>query len=204
MKHKLIKTEYYLLVVSDEEITEQTGNDTIFNKNLNKITAGVYDDDDNQFKVLAHLPLNGAPYLDGVDVLPKIEDDDFLNTEIQVVGDNKTMSVSDFFKKCGKETYKYTEEDLIKMADFVSDFKDPRVSEDSMLEKYGFSCAKLTPDTGIDRFIQSINQPKLPIAFECEMEVKEIENAAEVLNVPIPKKFTNSEERTEWVGKYLF
>jgi hypothetical protein len=183
MKHQLIKIENYLLVVDDEGITEQTCNDTIFNKNLNKITAGVYDDDDNQFKVLAHLPLNGAPYLEGVDVLPKIEDDDFLNTEIQVVGDNKTMSVSDFFKKCGKETYKYTEEDLRKAAEWYFENKGNKSFEE---------------------LTQLLNQPKLPVAFECEMEVKEIENAAEVLNVPIPKKFTNSEERTEWVGKYEF
>jgi len=173
MKHELIKTENYLLIVSDKEITEQTGNDTIFNKNLNKITAGVYDDDDNQFKVLAHLPLNGAPYLDGVDVLPKIEDDDFLNTEIQVVGDNKTMSVSDFFKKCGKETYKYTEEDLRK----AFQAGEARWGTNGLIDT----------EPNEDEFIKSINQPKLPIAFECEMEVKEIENAAEVLNVLIPK-----------------
>jgi hypothetical protein len=185
MKHELIKTENYLLIVSDKEITEQTGNDTIFNKNLNKITAGVYDDDDNQFKVLAHLPLNGTPYLEGVDVLPKIEDDDFLNTEIQVVGDNKTMSVSDFFKKCGKETYKYTEEDVKRAISF------------------GQGMELWKEEEQINKFIQLLNQPELPITFDSHTQ-----RFADKNNIlkqwDEPRTITNSEGKTEWVGKYLF
>jgi hypothetical protein len=79
MEKEIVYTEEYALILSDEEITEQTGNDTIFNKNLNAIIAGVYDDDDNQFKVLAHLPLSDAPILEGVPLLPSfswnIQDD---------------------------------------------------------------------------------------------------------------------------------
>ena len=204
MKHELIKTDDYLLVVSNEEIREQSGNDTIFNKNINKITAGIYQDDDNQFKVLAHLPLNGSPYLDGVDVLPGIEYDLHIYDAIGYAGaeghpDPHAFSERQIgllhgyvegFEKA-KETYKYTEEDLRKAIDMATTCKH----EGTLL----FFNA--------NEIMQSLNQPKLPIFFECQMiTVKSYKD--KMGNVRSEKTFqgtfTNSEGRTEWVGKYLF
>jgi hypothetical protein len=107
MKDEIIYTDDYALIVSDEHIKDVRpfmgqyhleGGLTI-NKFPNYLT------DLGACKlIIAHRPLTNAPILEGVALLPEFEDDDFLNTEIQIVGDNKTMSVSNFLKKYGKET----------------------------------------------------------------------------------------------------
>jgi hypothetical protein len=105
-----------------------------------------------------------------------------------------------------KHKYKYTDEDLRKAMDFISDFKDYRVDDGTLIKTYGFSCANLTPDSAIDRFIQSLDQPKLPIAFE--REVVKVEDMTSVYKdwykIGEPKIFINSEGRTQWVGTYHY
>jgi hypothetical protein len=72
MKHKIIKTDHYLLIIDDSTI------------NLGDfITDGFYvwkwDVDDgvhflyDKKKVLAHLPLNTSPRFNGLDVLPPLD-----------------------------------------------------------------------------------------------------------------------------------
>jgi len=194
MKHELIKTDNYLLVVSDKEITEQTGNDTIFNKNLNKITAGVYDDDDNQFKVLAHLPLNEAPYLEGVDVLPPL--DESVEDMMRSIVSNDDASKEGFitgWHLC-KQTYKYTEDDLRKAIFMAQEWKSIVKSKGEQWIDYKYHFQEIT---------QSLDQPKLPIAFDSHTQ-----RFADKNNIlkqwDGPRTTTNSEGRTEWVGKYLF
>jgi len=73
MKHKLIQTENYLLVVDDSEIKiddlylNQTGNV------IEKLTYRIPSSGHWCKKIIAHLPLNGAPVLEGVDLLPPSE-----------------------------------------------------------------------------------------------------------------------------------
>ncbi len=63
--------------------------------------------------------------------------------------------------------------------------------------------------------IESYHQPKLPIAFECEVEpkfknigsTKEVKGSGSRIKNKYagnPKTFINSEGRTEWVGKYIY
>ena len=57
--------------------------------------------------------------------------------------------------------------------------------------------------------IQSLQQPKLPIAFECETETPFVDGFTEdrckrFYGNPEPKTITNSQGQTEWVGKYIF
>jgi hypothetical protein len=209
MKHELIKTENYLLVLSDENI--KVGDWYLVNqygRGLLLCTQPATEEDiKHQRKydcklIIAHLPLDGAPYLDGVDVLPDIEDNEIL----QYISKNY-YKVNSFDELNGellavcnailntKEAYKYTEEDMERAIYMGRKGKIYQVSHDEVDIDGTYTTQEI---------IQSLNQPKLPIAFECGMEVKEIENAAEVLNVSIPKTTTNSEGRTEWVGKYLF
>lgn len=72
MKHKLIKTENYLLVVSDEKPTTEREwvYDTVYGTEFKDVRKATTLD---TTKIIAHLPLNGAPYLDGVDLLPDID-----------------------------------------------------------------------------------------------------------------------------------
>jgi hypothetical protein len=66
-----------------------------------------------------------------------------------------------------------------------------------------------------DVIIQTIQQPKYPIAFECEIEpkfkhigsTKEVKGSGSRIknkHAGNPKTITNSEGRTEWVGKYIY
>jgi hypothetical protein len=53
---------------------------------------------------------------------------------------------------------------------------------------------------------KKIDRPKLPIVFECEMEpiLAKDKYGHQILGTYAPKTITNSEGRTEWVGKYIY
>jgi hypothetical protein len=102
-------------------------------------------------KIIAHLPLNNSLILEGVDLLPPLEDEaDVL--ALNYANSKSYMSIfhaDDFndFKNGynkAKETYKYTEEDMIKAFE------------------YGKT---LEPFDSFEDFIQYLQQPKLPVAF---------------------------------------
>jgi hypothetical protein len=201
MKHNLIKTDSYLLVFGKlSEIKEgdwyKTPLDIYSQFNgTEKLPVGTK-------RVVAHLPLNGAPYLDGVDVLPT-------NWRDSGEEESKTNFAEVFYRllkntyptfeewieaieyrKQSREKYKFTEEDMRKAIIMSS-----------------LSTVDFIPDR-CDVIIQTIQQPKYPIAFECEVELvyypanwpKEGEERPPYR----PKTFINSEGRTEWVGKYIY
>jgi hypothetical protein len=79
MTHNIIKTENYLLVVDDTEIKvgdwvmEYQPNDS--EGELHFINGEYVLAKDIQKKVISHLPLNNSPLLEGVDLLPSLEDE---------------------------------------------------------------------------------------------------------------------------------
>jgi hypothetical protein len=164
MKHELIKTDDYLLVVNDEDIKEGGFQINHLTNKVSKRTDNwLQASKENCSKIIAHLPLNGAPYLNGVDVLPEIEN----------------------------------EVDLLEVFDMACDLllevmsKNPPPREEAILRT---------------NQIKELNQPKLPISFECGMEQIECpDNKPGCLVAHFGQsKIINSEGRTEWVGKYLF
>jgi len=189
MKHEIIYTDDYALIVSDKHIKDVRpfmgqyhleGGLTI-NKFPNYLT-----DLDACKLIIAHRPLTNAPILKGVPLLPEFEDDDFLNTGIQVVGDNKTMSVSNFLKKYGKETYKYTEKDLRKAIEMAITSK-----YDYKLEFYNQN-----------EIIQSLQQSKRPKYFEYEMaRITKFNGKPDYFE---PNSKPNSQGQTELVGEYIY
>ena len=199
MKDEIIYTDDYALIVSDEHIKDVRpfmgqyhleGGLTI-NKFPNYLT------DLGACKlIIAHRPLTNAPILEGVALLPEFEDDDFLNTEIQVVGDNKTMSVSNFLKKYGKETYKYTEDDLVAVWNIA--FNEGMSLDDEINEPVSFKDV-----------IKSLQQPKRPKYFEtvCDCQECGANKTNLSLDMGCENKIattTNSQGQTELVGKYIF
>lgn len=177
-------------------------------------------DDKNQYRILAHRPLNGARYLDDIDVLPSLpqEDDvdsicmkdlqDFFGTDIHLTpkGEEYISIFKTVYNKC-REKYKFTEEDLrkgIKMG-----IQKHPYAFDGKETKYKYS---------EDEIIQSLQQPKLPvlpIAFECEVEpkfkhigsTKEVKGSGSRIKNKYagnPKTFINFDGRSEWVGKYIY
>ncbi len=174
MEHKIIKTENYLLVVSDEKIKEDDY--ALLNKKTHlEIQKALPSCLKNAFKnaecwnvenevheaghkkIIAHLPLNGVPYLEGVGVLPKIEDD--INTRLG--------------EAC----------DLLK--ELLSESPPPKEF--------------------VDNKIKSLKQPKLPIAFECEVkEYGQYDCGVFMKDDEELETITNSEGRTQWVGTYIY
>ena len=76
MKHKIISTENYLLIVDDSQITE---GDWHIKTNKNKVSNypldSVNPNKGRYKKIIAHLPLNNSPILEGVYLLPPLEDE---------------------------------------------------------------------------------------------------------------------------------
>jgi hypothetical protein len=96
--------------------------------------------------------------------------------------------------KKAREKYKYTEEDVrnIIMHSFLKGVDRGHYSKE--IE---------------DRIIQSFQQPKLPIAFKCEIEISVFGAENTLYDATIEdyvklKTTINSEGRIEWVGKYIY
>ncbi len=203
MTHKLINTENYLLVVAGEvtEIGEYCYGLDI-NKQMETTIheAGSDDLHCKRSKIVAHLPLNGAHILEGVDLLPPLETV-AERLALQEVG-GWVENESDHYVYSGfvsgynkaKEKYKYTEDDMMKMYKLGSDrgatyqkliFFEPNFHAES---------AELC-----NTLLQTTQQPKTPVGFKCEMfgyvnpEWNEF-----------PKTITNSQGITQWVGVYEY
>jgi hypothetical protein len=194
MTHKLIKIANYLLVVDDSEIKE---GDYTFQEASNLISK--YNNAYSK-KIIAHLPLNNSPILEGVDLLPPLETV-AERLALQEVG-GWVENESDHYVYSGfvsgynkaKEKYKYTEDDMMKMYKLGSDrgatyqkliFFEPNFHAES---------AELC-----NTLLQTTQQPKTPVGFKREMfgyvnpEWNEF-----------PKTITNSQGITQWVGVYEY
>jgi hypothetical protein len=88
MTHNLIKTEHYLLIVNDSKprksawcvegdfigkVRDYDNNQESYDCWIGDSLNGYATYYDNCKKIIAHLPLNDAPILEGVDLLPKTE-----------------------------------------------------------------------------------------------------------------------------------
>ena len=207
MKHNIVKTENYLLVVDDSEIKE--GNwyfDSTDKAALNPIYKRSQDLIEEYYgckKIIAHLPLNNSPILEGVDLLPPLEDD-FIELAKKYgisIGDKAGTSAFDFMRGYdkAKEKYKYTEEDL-------------RIA---IQQAFLLGVERLEDFEKVENMImENIQQPKYPIGFECEMEYVDNHDymdfedgstlPSSIQYITTPKTTTNSNGQTIWVGKYLF
>lgn len=203
MKHEIVKTDNYLLIVDDSEIKE---GDLVY-RSLTHKDIYILDDfgshlhnrgssGDGYKKIIAHLPLNNSPFLESVDVLPPfdVEDDveKLADTFMEYFGGDKNLKYGYVhgWTDC-KEKYKYTEEDML-----------------HAFEKGAFFGTTKTGNTHyFEEIIQSLSQPKVPIGFECETEwvnsygSPTIQYDAQRLK---PKTTTNSQGQTVWAGKYIY
>jgi hypothetical protein len=190
MIHELIQTDNYLLIVDDSEI-KYDDHYIDENKFLYMLKNGSMVKYKSAKKVIAHLPLNNSPIIEGVDLLPPIEDEGEelakkkYPTHIQpkvrtLAGSRYDVDVNYSERQAyiqgytkAKEKYKYTEEDLRKVMDAA----------------HGLD---------LDEIIQSLQQLKMPVGFECEMWYNEFAGKRTI------KTTTNSQGLTEWVGKYIY
>jgi hypothetical protein len=218
MKHNIIKTENYLLVVDDSYIKE--GNwyfDSTDKAALNPIYKRGQDLIEEYYgckKIIAHLPLNNSPIIEGVDLLPPLEDDVeklaeqeypiskggsmWMPTRFDLDQSNRQEGFVRGYNKA-KECFKYTEEDLRKAIEMAK------------VMGHGDSATYPMPDVyDEEEIIQSIQQPKYPVAFKCETEPMNLDEIKEQgkgflnANTSKPKTTTNSQGQTVWVGTYKY
>ena len=191
MTHKLIKTQNYLLVVDDSEIKE---GDTIY-EDMSGIFSPYEKGDvvENPKKIIAHLPLNGAPILEGVPLLPpysRHQEDGLEDAVIRFKESYSKLGVTDFELSAfsvgylqAREKYKYTEEDMRKAITMARDLEDWQ----DLVWEYEY-----------DDIIQSLHQ--YPTEFECEMETVPHPPPSRGFSV-VPKTITTA-QGIQWVGKY--
>jgi len=181
MKQNIIKTDNYLLIVSDEEMNDCW----TFNlfRNQPYFLKGYYGKQPNAKKIIGHLPLNNLPILESVDLLPPLEDDEnveqiaeddwdiygeqYKNTpiwdyrEIYVAGYNKA-----------KEKYKYTEDDMIEYSNWLFKWCEYNKYRKLIYGVNPYGIGEFISDK--DMFVKflkekSHQQPKYPVGFEYEM-----------------------------------
>ena len=191
MTHKLIHTPNYLLVVDDSEIKE--GNKSLLNvEGFEPMILTHHEPIEEGYqgkKIIAHLPLNNSPILEGVDLLPPLEQDDVdeLAKEYgEDIGNKDGTSAFDYKRgyNKAKENYKYTEEDIRKA-----------ISETRKGTLYNKQYE--------DEYIQSLSQPKMPVAFECE-EKKSSDSMYVNHVIYETKTITTSKGHAQWVGEYIY
>jgi len=202
MTHKLIKTDNYLLVVDDNKDIEEN----MWTVKDGKVREVSYLGQDNGYAIIAHLPLNSSPILEGVDLLPPYsrhqEDGIELlipfpeyhcrdGREIKTWMDGWEEGHKEGYQ-VAREKYVYTEEDMRKAITMARELEDWW----NIVWEYEY-----------DDIIQSLHQ--YPTEFECETEYdccKRYVNCIgcdateDMINIR-PKKITTAQGR-QWVGKY--
>jgi len=204
MKNEIIYTDDYALIVSDEHIKDVRPHKGKYHLEdgltINKFPDYLTDLDACKL-IIAHRPLTDAPILEGVPLLPEFsQEDDVVELALRTYpfGNSERNALITGYNKA-KETYKYTEEDLRKAIDMAT----TRRHEDTVLFFRS------------DEIIQSLQQPKRPKYFECEMEpkykhigaVKGIYGSGfrkKNLMYGLPKTITNSQGQKELVGEYIY
>jgi hypothetical protein len=191
MKHNIIQTDNYLLIVDDSEIKEGDFLYSVNNKlvvcankesavtiNSKSFSAIIYK------KIIAHLPLNNSPILEGVDLLPPLEQEDDVEKLAKEYSVNTSKieptGAEEFGKYWGfkegynkaKEKYKWTDEDVIKIVE--------KSRETGLTAEY---------------LLLTMSQPKYPIGFEQG-------------NIVNDKTYTSVTRRNDdftlWIGKYIY
>ena len=213
MKKEIIKTDNHLLVVDNSEIKVDDYCTTELNvvdvgKIHNSYTIFIPKDKEDLAslksckKIIAHLPLNDSPILDGVPLLPPLdveEDNKDLffqkqvmnpyNTESQLYTSYEKGFVEGYNKS--REKYKFTEEDIAKAV---------------MFGRWGETTKK-----AYENFIQSLSQPKTPTHFEFETVCDQCLDDDSVDSCYchygsykiVPKTTTNSQGHLVACGKYI-
>jgi hypothetical protein len=223
MKHEIIYTNYYALIVSDEEMVEG-GYALLKKKDYFEIQKALPSCLKNAFrnaecwnaenrvhnsghrKIIAHRPLTDAPILEGVPLLPEFGESDNVEKLAYnwfVTADKKDtifdlgwVNIFTAGYKKSKETYKYTEDDLVAVWNIA--FNEGMSLDDEINEPVSFK-----------EVIKSLQQPKRFKYFEtvCDCQECGANKTGLSLDMGCENKtatITNSQGQTELVGSYIF
>lgn len=205
MKHEIIYTEDYALIVSDEKAKENDWGYIPFQGGEIKLVAKFFADDWK--KVIAHRPLKDASIFKGLPLLPSFscgQQDDVQKLALEMgleyyVGGNYDFEngIRKGYNKA-KETYQYTEEDLINFSNFVT----TNLMEHSDSNGFYIGVRKVL------ELFKQIQKPKRPKYFTIKttnMNLDEIREQGKGFlhaNTDKPVIITNSQGQRELVGTY--
>ena len=186
MVHKLINKDNYLLVLTSP-VELKIGDRYLELGSVVMLTDPSIDR--TECRIIAHLPLNGSSILEGIDLLPPLEDE-AVNIAEQYRGKDAIRSRHSFITGYNKarEKYRYTEKDMKKAWEEASL---------EILEKGEYD------PSSFEKFIKS---PFYPTEFEYETErgcwcLKPQVGGCVDCTI-IPKITTNAQGQRVWVGKY--
>jgi hypothetical protein len=215
MKHEIVYIDDYALIVSDEQIEDVRP--FIGRYHLEKgnmiYQFPTYLTDLTYCKlIIAHRPLTDAPILEGVPLLPGFSQDNdvedlakdvypYLGPERVKSEQNRHTDILRYGFKAGynkaKETYKYTEDDLIAVWNVA--FEEGVSLDDEINDPVSFKDV-----------IQSLQQPK---HFQNELDVNctgnnnngcFLDSAGHNCGCVSIKTIINSQGQTELVGSYIY
>jgi hypothetical protein len=213
MKHEIIYTNDYALIVSAEVIEKGDFCYDLYGdpgyKNYKFIVRCLRTAKDSYWnkhckKIIAHRPLTDAIILEGVPLLPEFSKDDvdlIVKQEAEKLHDKGTHEDWDIYNQLiyedsetikigynkAKETYKYTEADLKK----------------ALLMKHNA--------LSVDYVIDFLKKEKRPKYFDCETiyrvksgTIQEHKDGLAGFEYYAPKTIINSEDWEELVGRYSY
>ncbi len=215
MRYPVIKTDSYLLIVSDDKIRmgDYYIDGYFFLRNVVVDDSEYWSNRKDYKKLIAHRPLNDSPYIDGLDVLPPNWRDNGDKDDVEQLAEEhaehqfKGISDRTSMFECkndfksgyqeAREKYKFTEEDMLQAAKYGYEFRDTTSFPEHNFED---SCINNTK-----QWLKSRQQPKYPIAFESvDIDVHQ-DTGLHLKKVGTePDKITNSEGRIEWVGEWVY
>ncbi len=215
MRYPVIKTDSYLLIVSDDKIRmgDYYIDGYFFLRNVVVDDSEYWSNRKDYKKLIAHRPLNDSPYIDGLDVLPPNWRDNGDKDDVEQLAEEhaehqfKGISDRTSMFECkndfksgyqeAREKYKFTEEDMLQAAKYGYEFRDTTSFPEHNFED---SCINNTK-----QWLKSRQQPKYPIAFESvDIDVHQ-DTGLHLKKVGTePNKITNAEGRIEWVGEWVY
>ena len=205
MKNEIIYTDDYALIVSDEHIKDVRPHKGKYHLEdgltINKFPNYLTDLGACKL-IIAHRPLTDSPILEGVPLLPEFSKEDDvaeLAFKTQPFGNSERNALITGYNKA-KETYKYTEEDLIAVWNVA--FEEGVSLDDEINDPVSFKDV-----------IQSLQQPKRPKYFQNELDVNctgnnnngcFLDSAGHNCGCVSIKTIINSQGQTELVGEYIY
>ena len=205
MKNEIIYTDDYALIVSDEHIKDVRPHKGKYHLEdgltINKFPDYLTDLGACKL-IIAHRPLTDAPILEGVPLLPEFsQEDDVVELALRTYpfGNSERNALITGYNKA-KETYKYTEDDLIAVWNVA--FEEGVSLDDEINDPVSFKDV-----------IQSLQQPKRPKYFQNELDVNctgnnnngcFLDSAGHNCGCVSIKTIINSQGQTELVGSYIY
>jgi hypothetical protein len=176
MKLQLIHTENYLLVTFKDRYDEkkyQLFKSTYGDFWINEPNSGKFRTGGHYYNITHHLPLNNAPVLEGIELLPPLEDEVELAYQKELLTDNQDKNWVGYGKGINgvskerwkiiynkaKEVYKFTEEDICEFVEWMN------LHYRALEHTISFKGVKGTKEL-INLWKEQ--QPKLPTEFDTE------------------------------------